>query len=439
MDNNFENENLNTNEEPAIESETVLEDSTDFITETEEDIADNDFSENLFSAEQKIIVPPITESDEKVSRRGLKVFCLIIALAIIISSLATGAYFLGRNQTVENSVNNKPADALLSNASEVYNKCASSVVGIYIYNNEKQVYNASGLVYSEDGYIVTTDSIFASITAPEFTVATADGKEYSAYFVGGDQRSDIAVLKIDDSVKLTPVTLGNSGEVVNGEKVYSLGRANGYDKNTVIFDGIISAAMTRVTNTVTTYSAKMIQTTAASNPGSFGGALVNEYGQVIGMVSTKVVSTGYEQTTYAVPSADIKAYAEQIINNGKVSDRARIGISYVEKNAADAKIEGLRSKGLLVASVDEESELFEKLKQGDIIIGMNGKEIEKDDDVLDMLETMKPGDTISLRVVSTDGGEKEHSAKLLAYKSVSSYKALPLTDELLPNDSYEGY
>ncbi|MBO7218278.1 MAG: trypsin-like peptidase domain-containing protein, partial [Clostridia bacterium] len=374
-----------------------------------------------------------------VDRKGLKVFCIILALAIAVSCCSTVAYFLGKNHTVQNNINNKPVDAVLSTATEVYNKTAPAVVGIYVYNNEKQVFNASGIVYSEDGYIITTDSIFANITAPEFVVATADGKEYSAYFVGGDQRSDIAVLKIDDTVKLPFASFGNSDQVAFGEKVYLIGRANGYDEAAVISDGIVAAPMIRVTNTITTYSSKMIESTNAANPGAFGGALVNEYSQIIGMVSTKVVSSGYEQITYTVPSNEVKNITEQIINNGHVADRARIGISYVEKNAADAKAEGLKSRGLMVADVSSETELSKTLKQGDIITEINGKKEMSDDDVLDLLETMKPGETITLKTIGSDGKETKHTAKLLTYKSVSSYKSLPLVDDLLPDDSYEGY
>lgn len=436
MDNNFENEQLEN-----IEDTSVAEENTEYVTDSAEEIPETeDFSENnFFNVDQKIIIPPSVESDEKVDRRGLKVFCLILALAIAVSSCSTIAYFLGRNHTVENSINNKPADAILSNSSEVYAKSNPSVVGIYIYNTEKQVLNASGLVYSADGYIITTDSIFASITAPEFVVATADGKEYSAYFVGGDQRSDIAVLKIDDSVKLTPAVLGNSDEIINGEKVYLVGRANGYDEDAVITEGIVSASTFRVTNSITTYSSKMIQSTTSANPGSFGGALVNEYAQIIGMISTKVLTTGYEQTTYTVPSNEVKNIAEQIINNGRVADRARIGISYIEKNSAAAKAEGLRARGLQVADVSAETELSKTLKKGDIITHINDKEVIRDADVLDLLETMKPGDTVRLKTISTDGKETEHTAKLLAYKSESSYKALPLVDDLIPEGSYGGY
>lgn len=436
MDNNFENEQLEN-----IEDTSVAEENTEYVTDSAEEIPETeDFSENVFfNIDQKIIIPPSVESDEKIDRRGLKVFCLILALAIAVSSCSTVAYFLGRNHTVENSINNKPADAILSNSSEVYAKSNPSVVGIYIYNTEKQVLNASGLVYSADGYIITTDSIFASITAPEFVVATADGKEYSAYFVGGDQRSDIAVLKIDDSVKLTPAVLGNSDEIINGEKVYLVGRANGYNEDAVITEGIVSASTFRVTNSITAYSSKMIQSTTSANPGSFGGALVNEYAQIIGMISTKVLTTGYEQTTYTVPSNEVKNLAEQIINNGRVADRARIGISYVEKNSAAAKAEVLRSRGLQVADVSSETELSKSLKKGDIITHINDKEVIRDADVLDLLETMKPGDTVRLKTISTDGKETEHTAKLLAYKSESSYKALPLVDDLIPEGSYGGY
>ncbi len=427
MNSEFENEKI---------TEPQVEEVNGEITEEE---LFEDFSESV-NVEQKIEIIPSDSSDEKSGRRGLKVFCLLIALTIIISSLTTGAYFIGKNQAVNRSLENKPEGVEWGDAASIYSSATESVVGVYIYNADQIFYSTSGIVYSEDGYIVTSDSTLDSAPAAKFKVMTADGKEYSAEFVGGDQRSDIAVLKIKESVNLKPAVLGNSDETVVGERVFAVGCANGYDEPAVLNEGIVSSASVRVTDSVTSYSAKRIQASITVNPSDFGGALLNEYCQVIGMLSTKIVATGYEQMAYAVPSAEIKNIAEQIINNGKVADRARIGISYIVKNAAAAEVEGLTTSGLLVADVDEESELFSLLRQNDIITELNGVRITKDEEVLDIIESLKPGDLIKLTVMSDDGSVKEHKVKLLGYKSESSYSALPSANGSdSADDSYEGY
>ncbi len=398
------------------------------------------FFEDTVSVDQKINIPEIAFEDEKKSKRGLKLFCILIAFCVAVSSLVTVAYYIGKNKAINNELYQKPENVQAGNASSIYQSVRESVVGIYIYNSNKETYSASGIVYTSDGYIIMTDSLLSIVPNAKFKVMTVDGTEYSASFFGGDQRSDIAVLKINEEVNLKSAVFGSSEDIKVGEKVYSVGKANGYNVDAALSDGIISGINVRVTDKNTTYSAKRIQSTVAINPADFGGALTNEYGQIIGMLSTKVVATGYEQISYAVPSVEIKNIAEQIINNGKVADRARIGISYIEKNAAAVEIEGLSATGLLVADVSKESELYGNLNVGDIITEINGKRIHRDSDVLDIVEASKVGDRITIKAIDKNGKEAEYTAKLLSYKSESSYSELPSADN--PSDSdnyYEGY
>ncbi len=423
MDNNFERDNiLDESVEQSVVDEKTDEQTFESSEETEPAIDDFAADQEVFVA-QKINVAAVENSVPEAERKGLRAFCLILVVAILLSCCSVGAYFFGKNSTVDQSLQNKPADADAGNAASVYDEVSPSVVGLYVYNEDGTVYNASGLVYSSDGYIITTDSIYETIPAAKFKVCTSDGKEYSATFVAGDSRSDVSVIKIDTSVSLTPITFGNSLQVVTGETVFSIGYSNGYNESAVLSDGIISAASTRVTNTATSYSSKMIQTTVGLNPGSFGGALVNEYGQVIGMLSTKVVASGYEESAYAVPSATIKYIADALIADKKVPDRARIGISYYFVNSADAEVEKLAASGLLVASVDESSELYGILKANDVITKINGEDIVKDSVVLDIIEALKPGDSVKLTVVSENGSSAEYSVKLLSFESTSSYSA----------------
>ena len=403
----------------------------------------NDLPNEEVYAAQKINVPSVDRGAPENERKGLKVFCLILVITVLLSCCSVGGYFLGKRTFEGQKLQNKPDGVSAGNAADVYVSVSSGIVGLYIYNEQGKVYNASGIVYTEDGYIITTDSIYENIPNSKFKVFTSDGKQYDAVFVAGDSRSDISVIKINENVKLSPAVMGNSDQVITGETVYSVGFSNGYNESAVLSDGIVSAANTRVTNSVTNYSTKMIQTTVGANPGSFGGALVNQYGQIIGMLSTKIVSTGYEESAYAVPSVTIKTIADSLIKDKKVPDRARIGISYYFANSADAEIKGLSAAGLCVASVDKGSELYGILKEKDVITHINGTEIVRDDIVLDVLESLKPGDVVKLTVVSENGAKSDYNVKLLTYESSSSYNSLSGSQNSSSNDGTfdfpEGY
>ena len=383
--------------------------------------------------------PTVTESD-KANKRGLRVFILLLCIIIAISGAAAGGYFAGKVTTKnpangENSLllESKPVgeDALAYET--IYENVNKSVVGIVVYNDNGVQGYASGVVYSEDGYIITNDHIYEDVASAKFKIYTFDGNIYDATFKAGDTRSDLAVLKVN-SAGFFPATFGNSDEINCGETVLAIGRPNDATANSSVTEGIVSYTDRRVTNS-TNYSSKLIETDSAINPGSSGGALVNLYGQVVGITSLKVVGDEYEGIGYAIPTTTVKRVVESLIENGKVIDRARLGISYQEVDAVTAAI-NKTSTGLLVASVTEDSDLFGKVGEGDIITHVNGDAITRDDVILDVIEANKPGEVLEFTVITKDGKTVTVSGRLLADEGGSSY--ISEENNLLQGDDGEG-
>ena len=366
--------------------------------------------------------------DYKPMSRGLKVFALIMAAVILLTGVSVTGYFLGRNSVSSGTRKNvtvnlaaKPADSDEMTAAEVYEKVNSSIVGITVYNSAGNGSQASGVFYSNDGYIVTNDHIYSEVGAAKFKVYTSDGKEYDAKYVAGDQVSDLAVLKIDGS-GFTAAEFGNSEEIVYGENVVAIGRPSDATQASSITKGIISSTGRRV-KTTSNYSAKLIQTDSAINPGSSGGALVNMYGQVIGITSSKLAGVSYDAVGYAIPTKTMKRICEELIKNGKVVSRAKLGITYTAINSVTAEVNGYDTVGLYVASVAEDSDLYGKVKEGDIITHINGIKVTSDDVVLDIIENSSAGDKISVTVLNERGNETTLEVVLKANTGESSYSS----------------
>ena len=377
---------------------------------------------------------------------------LVLVFVIVLCGVFTGGYYLGKNHkktsyggTNSLLLESKPNDSAILSSEQVYTAVNPSVVGILIYNKSGIKGYASGVVYSEDGYIITNDHIYADFENPQFKVYTYDGSVYTAAFVAGDTRSDLAVLKIN-SAGFFPAKFGNSDELIFGERVYAIGRPNDATADSSITTGIISFLNRRVANS-TNYSSKLIQTDSAINPGSSGGALVNQYGQVIGITSSKLVGSAYEGVGYSIPTTTVKKVVESLIANGKVVDRARMGISYQEIDEITAEISNYQSSGLYVASVSEESGFYGKLSVGEMIIEVNGARIKSDSVMLDAIEAAKPGDEMTLTVIAKTGVTRNITGKLIADQGTSSYvnessdiTPLPEKDNdnnnSLPSDEY---
>ncbi len=370
-------------------------------------------------------VKPI--EDYKPMSRGLKVFALILAAVVLLTGTCLTGYFMGRSSVgtpktkIEVNLAAKPADTDEMTEAEVYEEVNKSIVGIVVYNTSGKASQASGIVFSKDGYIVTNDHIYSEVPAAEFKIYTYDGKEYDAEYVAGDTVSDLAVLKVKEA-ELTPAVFGNSDELFYGEHVVAVGRPNDATDASSITRGIISAVNRRV-QTTSNYSSRLIQTDSAINPGSSGGALVNMYGQVIGVTSSKLASVEYDAVGYAIPTTTMKRIVDELISDGKVVTRAKLGVTYAAIDSVTAAMNGYDNKGILIDSVSEDSGLFGKAEKGDIITHINGIEIVKDTIVLDIIEQSSAGDTISVTIVTSSGTTKTVDAVLSANVGESSYVA----------------
>lgn len=385
------------------------------------------------------------EAEEKQKgNKGAKVFALVLSFLIVASSFMTVGYLFGnRNssqnaKTVDLATKPKAEDALT--VSEIYNKVNKSIVGIYVYNEKGVSASASGVIYSKDGYIVTNDHIYSSTTNAKFKIYTYDGKMYSAKFVAGDTRSDLAVLKIENAENLSPAVFGNSDELVIGETVVAIGRPNGADKISVVSEGVVSAKNTRVAIT-TSYSGSYIQTDTAINSGSSGGVLCNIYGQVVGITSAKLVDK--EGVGYAIPTTTMKKNVELLIKHKYVKGRAKLGITYVAIDELTAEIKNI-PVGLQIGEIDKSSDLYGKsVSAGDIITKVNGKEINSAAVILDIIDSKSAGETLTLSVYLTEKKKEiEISVKLLEDNGGSSYSKNTSNsseeDKLPSNDDKDG-
>lgn len=368
---------------------------------------------------------PVKDEEVVSNRKGLKVFALIMALVILLTGSCLAGYFVGKNgiTLTGKSVIDlaaRPTDTDELTPAQVYKKVSPSVVGIAIYDSEGKGGNATGIVLSANGYIVTNDHIYSEIVNPKFKVFTSDGKEYEAKYIGGDLISDVAVLKVDGA-QFTPATFGNSDELYCGQNVVAIGNPNGAMMPSSVTEGIISATDYRITGS-SNYSTKAIQTTSAINPGSSGGALVDMYGHIIGVTYLKTASSAYDNVGFAIPTTVMKRVADELISDGKVVSRAKLGITYQEITSIIAEIKGYNHVGILIASVSEDSGLYGIAKEGDFITHINGQEIVNSSVVLDIVENSKAGDIITLTIISESGATRTVQAELKANPGQSSYK-----------------
>ncbi|MBR3952976.1 MAG: trypsin-like peptidase domain-containing protein, partial [Oscillospiraceae bacterium] len=178
--------------------------------------------------------------------------------------------------------------------------------------------------------------------------------------------------------------------------VYALGNPGGLELQSSFTDGIVSGLNRVITTDDSIYSMTVLQTSAAINPGNSGGALINEYGQVIGITSSKIVSTGYEGIGFAIPTELAKPIIEEIINNGYVSGRAKLGITGTTIDSVTAKYYDV-PEGVQIITIEQDGCLYgTEAKVGDIIIGYNGEDVTRMEDLQGFLAESNPGDEVEL-------------------------------------------
>lgn len=308
------------------------------------------------------------------------------------------------------------ADGVRLTTEGVAKLVSPSVCEIICYGegNLAPVSKGSGIVISEDGYIITNAHVVEN--ARGVKAVFTDESEYKAELVGKDSKTDLAVIKIE-ATGLTPAELGNSDQMELGEQVVTIGNPGQFSGTITV--GYVSGIHRKVRTDSSKYLMNCIQTDAAVNPGNSGGALVNMYGQVVGIVSSKYVVQDYEGLGFAIEMNEAKPIIEDIISKGYISGRLRIGIEFVGINEVAAAQNGIPS-GLLIRTIRDDCDISNtELEIDDIITEINGKKVYDTDTVLAALEGCVPGDTVTAKVyrrsiVSTEGDtEFEISFKLM--------------------------
>ncbi len=275
-------------------------------------------------------------------------------------------------------------------------KVSPSVVGVVTYQMSygwTPAGEGSGIIMNENGYIVTNAHVISG--AQGIKVVLYDDTEYEATVVGSDTRTDLAVLKIE-ATGLTAAEFGNSEQMAAGDKVVAIGNPGGLEFAGSITQGIISAVNRQITSS-TGYTMECIQTDAAINPGNSGGALVNEYGQVIGINSSKIAATDYEGIGFAIPINTAKPIIDDLIDNGRVTGRAKLGITIQgEITEMSAQLYSIPT-GILIAGVEKGSDMANKgVQANDIITKIDGIKINTVNDIYKILEKHKPGDSVTV-------------------------------------------
>ena len=362
-------------------------------------------------------VPPVSDIPQKEMKKSSKawliiaIICLVALLAIVMLLLAAGhknddkeiaGTPSGSGVTVNINVAPHPADDSLYADKETglfttvgaAEQVLPSIVNLYGYTDTSiAAYNeASGIIISEDGYIITNAHAVEDIK--RFKAKLHDEREFEATVVGIDTRTDLAVLKIEAD-DLVPAVIGSSDDMKQGEQVIAIGNAGGFNDTVTV--GYVSY-VNREIQSYTNYPITCIQTDAALNFGNSGGALVNLYGQVVGIVVSKYSSTGSENIGFAIASDFAVPIAEDLIEKGYVSDRPRIGIMYsliTPEYAAQLDVK----PGMLISEISPDCDVANTdLQKDDIITELNGKQILTAQDVKNFQNTAKAGDKVTAKV-----------------------------------------
>ncbi len=290
---------------------------------------------------------------------------------------------------------------------EIVKKVKPSVVGISSEFSTSAVSTGTGIIMSDDGYIVTNAHVIQNtengITerSSNVMVVLSDSTECEAEIIGADSRTDLAVIKISPDVKkLAAAEFGDSNDLMEGELAIAIGNPLGFELYGSTTCGIISALDRTIT--VGEYEMDLIQTDAAINPGNSGGPLLNSCGQVIGINSSKIISDYAEGLGFAIPISSAQPIIDDLIANGYVTGRPMIGISGEDINEITAKYYNL-PQGVCVRFITPDSAAeYSGIEVGDIIIGLNGKSTYTMEELNKMLDEFTAGDTVNLTIYRRD-------------------------------------
>ena len=275
----------------------------------------------------------------------------------------------------------------------------------------------SGVIISSDGYILTCAHVVSG--ASQITVTIGD-TDYTATVVGEDDTSDVAVLKID-ATGLTPATVGDSNSLSVGDSVLAVGNPLGELGGTVT-SGIVSALNRSVTiqGTSSTNTMSLIQMDASVSPGNSGGGLFNMNGELVGIVNAKSSDSDAEGLGFAIPVNDAVKVAQELLENGYVTGRPYLGISYYAVTDAQTAAQlGVNAYGVYIVEVVKGGPADKAgLQAGDRIVSMDGSEVATQSDLGTLMQDHKAGDTIEITVAR--GGQMQTVTVTLGEKGASN-------------------
>ncbi len=374
---------------------------------------------------------PPTDSAKK-NNKSRKVLAVFLSVVVVVCAVL-GAFLLNDNGDDNSTDTTKgQADAQLqiqnsanvkldsSDATSIYNKVSPSCVGIILYSTGNSLFQSSnqstssniagqgsGIIMGENKdktktYIITCAHVISDAGTSNYKVVVQDytGEQYDATVVGYDSKTDLGVLAISQT-GLQAAEFGDSTKLQIGETVYAIGNPGGTEFFGSFTRGMVSAIDRSVSSEIG-YDMKCIQHDAAINPGNSGGALINSSGQIIGINSSKIASTNYEGMGFAIPISSAQDIINDIIANGYVTNRPKLGIKYspasaYQQYAMIVQLKGLPSGSLIIAEISQGS-AFEgtKAEVGDLIIKVNGEDMSSADVLLDKIENGNVGDKLTL-------------------------------------------
>ncbi len=259
--------------------------------------------------------------------------------------------------------------------------------------------SGSGVIISSDGHIITNHHVIEG--ADSISVLLPDKGRYDAEIVGEDTLTDLALLKIDET-GLTAMSLGDSGQLRVGETVAAIGNPLGYFQQTVTA-GIVSAVDRQVRFPGSDFAYSFVQTDALVNPGNSGGPLVNLEGEIIGINTAKISLMGVEGIGLSIPSNTVKRVVDDLLEHGKVI-RPHLGV-VVDDWPLFSDVEP--DNGVLILDIAPDSPAEEVgLQAGDVIVAMDGREIQYIAQLFDRLLDYYPGDT-TVVTFYRDGDRRE--------------------------------
>ncbi len=289
-----------------------------------------------------------------------------------------------------------PAGKKEQSLQEIYRDCVDSIVSIRSYvDGEMGFFWSTGIVLSEDGLILTNAHVIEGCDSA--VVVLQNDREFEASLIGTDRTSDIAVLKIE-AEDLTPAVFGESDALSVGEAVAAIGNPLGEEFRATLTNGIVSAIDRGVS--YDGHSMNLIQTNTAINEGNSGGALLNMYGQVVGVTNMKMMSSfsSIEGIGFAIPSTTVRNVVNALVKDGEVRGRPAVGVTVgaiPDKAAEHYEL----PEGLYVSAVSEDSDAFVKgIREGDIITAVNGEPARTSDDILKVRDSLAVGDTITFTI-----------------------------------------